>query len=63
MTRALLWLLPGVAVFLLVALSIAPAGLAGRALLLGTVAVVPGVFVLVFAADARRRRPPDAGER
>lgn len=63
MARALLWLLPAVALFLLAAVLIAPGPLVGRALLLGTAAVVPGVVVLVFVADARRRRPPDPGAR
>ncbi len=59
--RALLWLLPAVALFLLAAVLIAPGPLVGRALVLGTAAVVPGVVVLVLVADARRRRPPDPG--
>lgn len=61
--RALLWLLPAVALFLLAAVLIAPGPLVGRALVLGTAAVVPGVIVLVLVADARRRRPPDPGSR
>lgn len=63
MARALLWLLPGVVLFVVAVLLIAPGPLLGRALVLGTVAVVPGVVVLVLVADTRRRRPPDAGDR
>lgn len=56
MGRALLWLLPGLLVFLLAAVLMAPAPLLGRTLVLATVAVVPGVLVLAFVADVRRRR-------
>lgn len=56
MGRALLWLLPGLLVFLLAAVLLAPAALLGRTLVLATIAVVPGILVLVFVADVRRRR-------
>lgn len=56
MGRALLWLLPGLLVFLLAAVLLAPAALLGRTLVLATLAVVPGILVLVFVADVRRRR-------
>lgn len=56
MGRALLWLLPGVLVFLVAAALLAPPALLGRTLALATLAVVPGILVLLFVADVRRRR-------
>ena len=56
MGRALLWLLPGLLVFLVAAVLLAPAALLGRTLVLATLAVVPGILVLVLVADVRRRR-------
>lgn len=56
MGRALLWLLPGVLLFLVAAALLAPPALLGRTLALATLAVVPGLLVLVFVADVRRRR-------
>lgn len=56
MVRALLWLLPGVVLFLVVAALLAPPALLGRTLGLATLAVVPGIVVLLLFADVRRRR-------
>ena len=58
--RALLWLLPGLLVFLVAAALLAPAALLGRTLALASLAVVPGILVLLFVADVRRRRERDA---
>lgn len=59
MGRALLWLLPGLLVFLVAAALLAPPALLGRTLALAGLAVVPGVLVLLFVADVRRRRERD----
>ena len=60
MGRALLWLLPGLLVFLAAATLLAPAVLLGRTLALATLSVVPGILVLMLVADVRRRRERDA---
>lgn len=62
MGRALLWLLPGVLLFLVAAALLAPPALLGRTLALATMAVVPGLLVLVFVADLRRRRDRQRGD-
>lgn len=55
MRRALLWLLGGVASFLLAAALLAPGGLVLRALGLTVVTLVPAIVLVVLAGDSRRR--------
>lgn len=56
MARALGWLALGALAFLGVVLLVAPLEVAGRALVLATLTVLPGLLMLAIAAAARRRR-------
>lgn len=55
MVRALLWLLPALALLALMVALIAP-GAGWQAAALGSIAIVPGVLVVGFALAAGRRR-------
>lgn len=56
MLRAVGWLALGGLVFLGVVLLVAPLEVAGRAFVLATLTVLPGLLMLAIAAAARRRR-------
>ena len=56
MRRPLLWLLGGLALFLLAAALLAPSEVLLRGIGLSAAAILPAVVVVVLVADQRRRR-------
>ena len=62
MSRALLWLAFAAVVPIVAMLLVAPGGIALRAILLGSIAVVPAGAVIAVAADRRRRLGPTYGD-